>query len=78
MDKVFCSSVVEKRRQTETKQKMMVNKTKLELKIVRKKKSNSIKDVLLHTGFAPPLLGPIELGNLSFHTKFKLKRTNGV
>jgi hypothetical protein len=41
MDKVFSSSVAEKKRQsqdkTKTKQKIMVNKTKLELKIVHKK-----------------------------------------
>jgi hypothetical protein len=42
MDKLVFSSVAEKKRQnrdkTETKHKIMVNKTKLELKIVRKKK----------------------------------------
>jgi hypothetical protein len=54
MDKVFSSSVAEKKRQnrdkTETKQKTMVNKTKLDLKIVHKKKSNSIKGRLITYG----------------------------
>jgi hypothetical protein len=54
MDKVFSSSVAEKKRQnrdkTETKQKTMVNKTKLDLKIVHKKKLNSIKGRLITYG----------------------------
>ena len=38
------------RDKTETKQKTMVNKTKLELKIVHKKKLNSIKGRLITYG----------------------------
>jgi hypothetical protein len=38
MDKVFSSSVAKKRDKTETKQKKIGNKTKLELKIILEKK----------------------------------------
>jgi hypothetical protein len=50
MDNVFSSSVEEKNKKTETKQKMIENKTKLELKIVCKKKLNSIKGHLITYG----------------------------
>jgi hypothetical protein len=50
MDNVFSSSIAEKKDKTETKQKMIENKTKLEFKIVCKKNLNSIKGRLITYG----------------------------
>jgi hypothetical protein len=56
LTKFFLHLSRKKRGKTETKQKMMVNKTKLKLKIVRKKSQIASKDVLLHTVFARRLV----------------------